>query len=71
LHDLGHEPVDIGDVVANEIFDMVKPADPHKITMNDLIKSKVAGTIISILTDVNGFWKYDNREVLIHDNAAD
>jgi len=65
--ELGHEAVEPGDVVANEIFDMVKPENPNRITMNDLLKSKVGGTVVSILSDVNGFWKYDNREVLIHD----
>ncbi len=49
----------------NEIFDMVEPATPHQITIDDLLRSKVGGTIVSILSDVNGFWKYDNREVLI------
>jgi serine/threonine-protein phosphatase 2A regulatory subunit B'' len=41
---------------------MVKPADPYQITLKDLKVSGVGHTIVSILTDVNGFWAYDNRE---------
>ena len=33
----GQDPVAFDDV-KNEIFDMVKPADPFKITLQDLIK---------------------------------
>jgi Ca2+-binding EF-hand superfamily protein len=61
LIDFGHEPVDVGDVV-NEIFDMVKPRNALRITMKDLIDCEVGHTVISILIDLNGFWKYDNRE---------
>ena len=32
----GHEPVKFLDV-KDEIFDMVKPVDPYKITLQDLI----------------------------------
>jgi len=64
---LGHEPCDVADVV-NEIFDMVSPAHPHNITPQDLIRSKCASTVISILTDVTGFWKYDNRAHLPSDD---
>lgn len=45
---------------------MVCPADPGRITLSDLISSKCGHTVISILIDVNGFWKYDNRETLMH-----
>ncbi len=33
----GQEPVAFDDV-KNEIFDMVKPADPYKLTLQDLIR---------------------------------
>ncbi len=55
----------------SEIFDMVSPAVPGKITLSDLISSKCGHTVISILIDVNGFWKYDNRENLMHSEAAE
>lgn len=64
---MGQEGVNVADVVANEIFDMVRPADPYKITFEDLAACKCGSTIINILTDVNGFWKYDNRELLLND----
>jgi hypothetical protein len=33
------------DVVANEIFDMVMPAEPYKITLDDLQHSRCASTV--------------------------
>ena len=60
------EPVTFEDV-KDEIFDMVKPADPLRITLQDLIRSGQGDTVVSILTDLNGFWSYENREVLVVD----
>ena len=51
------------DDVLSEIFDMVRPADPSKITFDDLCKCGHGHTIVSMITDVHGFWLYDNREV--------
>jgi serine/threonine-protein phosphatase 2A regulatory subunit B'' len=53
--------------VKDEIFDMVKPRDPLRITLADLVRSGHGDTVISILTDLNGFWSYENREVLVVD----
>ncbi len=64
------DPVDVTDVVANEIFDMVQPAQPYKITMQDLLACGCGDTVISILIDVIGFIKYDQREILIHNNEG-
>ncbi|XP_032882334.1 serine/threonine-protein phosphatase 2A regulatory subunit B'' subunit gamma [Amblyraja radiata] len=60
----GQEPVSFQDV-KDEIFDMVKPKDPYKITLQDLISSGQGDTVSSILIDLNGFWTYENREVLV------
>ncbi len=30
--------------------------------------SQQGDTVVSILIDLNGFWTYENREVLIQDN---
>lgn len=49
----------------DEIFDMVKPKDPYKITLQDLVNSCQGDTVTSILIDLNGFWTYENREVLV------
>lgn len=57
----GQEPVKFEDV-KDEIFDMVKPEDPCKITLKDLIRCGKGNTVVSILIDVNEFWAYDNRE---------
>eukprot|EP00090_Calanus_glacialis_P037723 TRINITY_DN6522_c0_g1_i1.p1 TRINITY_DN6522_c0_g1~~TRINITY_DN6522_c0_g1_i1.p1 ORF type:complete len:451 (+),score=188.34 TRINITY_DN6522_c0_g1_i1:44-1396(+) len=64
----GQDPVPFLDV-KDEIFDMVAPTDPLKITLVDLISSGQGDTVVSILTDLNGFWSYENREVLVVDNG--
>ncbi|XP_067124424.1 serine/threonine-protein phosphatase 2A regulatory subunit B'' subunit gamma-like isoform X1 [Centruroides vittatus] len=60
----GQEPVSFEDV-KDEIFDMVKPEDPLKITLQDLINCGQGDTVVSVLIDLNGFWTYENREVLV------
>jgi len=60
----GQDPVPFLDV-KDEIFDMVAPADPLKITLADLVASGKGDTVVSILTDLNEFWSYENREVLV------
>ncbi|XP_013783319.1 serine/threonine-protein phosphatase 2A regulatory subunit B'' subunit gamma-like [Limulus polyphemus] len=64
----GQEPVSFEDV-KDEIFDMVKPEDPLKITLQNLIDCGQGDTVVSILIDLNGFWTYENREVLVNDEA--
>ncbi|XP_055930528.1 serine/threonine-protein phosphatase 2A regulatory subunit B'' subunit gamma-like isoform X2 [Argiope bruennichi] len=63
----GQEPVLFEDV-KDEIFDMIKPTDPFKVTLSDLILCGQGDTVVSILIDLNGFWTYENREVLVADN---
>ncbi|GJY00339.1 putative serine/threonine-protein phosphatase 2A regulatory subunit B'' subunit TON2 [Tanacetum coccineum] len=41
--------------VRDEIWDMVKPADPLRITLSDLLSCKQGGTVASMLIDVRGF----------------
>lgn len=55
----------------DEIFDMVKPKDPLKIKLQDLINCSQGDTVVSILTDLNGFWTYENREYLATDQKDD
>ncbi len=57
----GHEPVPLGDI-QNEIFDMVKPEHPHRISLNDLIRCGQGEVVVNILIDLNGFWTHENRE---------
>ena len=69
----------------DEIYDMVKPAQPLHITLQDLItrcvymsimtrglytptNSGQGETVVGILTDLSGFWAYENREVLLAEN---
>ncbi|XP_024022608.1 probable serine/threonine-protein phosphatase 2A regulatory subunit B'' subunit TON2 [Morus notabilis] len=53
--------------VRDEIWDMVKPADPLKVTLADLLGCKQGGTVASMLIDVRGFWAHDNRENLLQE----
>ena len=55
-------------VAQDEIFDMIKPAHPAHIKLKDLIRAGVGHTVAHMLTDVNGFWTYDNRESLMHED---
>ena len=55
----------------DEIFDMVKPKDPLRIKLQDLIVCGHGDTVVSILTDLNGFWTYENREYLVTDQKED
>ena len=41
--------------VCDEIFDMVQPVDPCRITLKDLISCGVGDTIVSMLIDVTEF----------------
>ena len=41
----GHEPVKFLDV-KDEIFDMVKPVDPYKITLQDLVNRSDKVTLL-------------------------
>lgn len=40
--------------VRDEIWDMVKPVDPLKVTLADLLACKQGGTVASMLIDVRG-----------------
>ncbi|KAL8162245.1 hypothetical protein V2J09_013734 [Rumex salicifolius] len=53
--------------VRDEIWDMVKPADPLRISLSDLLGCKQGGTVASMLIDVRGFWAHDNRENLLQE----
>ena len=60
----GQEPVPFEDI-KDEVFDMVKPADPLRITLQDLVNCGQGDTVVSILIDLTGFWTHENREVLV------
>ncbi|XP_071705096.1 probable serine/threonine-protein phosphatase 2A regulatory subunit B'' subunit TON2 [Rutidosis leptorrhynchoides] len=55
--------------VRDEIWDMVRPVDPLKITLSDMLSCKQGGTIASMLIDVRGFWAHDNRENLLQEDG--
>ncbi len=60
---VGDEPVDAGNVV-NEVFDMVAPAMPGRITLADLRKCKMGALVCGMLLDAAAFAAYDRREDL-------
>ncbi|XP_047035334.1 serine/threonine-protein phosphatase 2A regulatory subunit B'' subunit gamma-like [Helicoverpa zea] len=59
----GAEPVNFDDV-KDEIFDMIRPSEPSRITLADLVRSGHGHTAVSILLELHGFWAYENREAL-------
>jgi len=48
--------------IKDEIFDMIKPADPLKITLKDLVTSGCGHILFSVFTDFNGFYAHEYRE---------
>jgi len=50
--------------VKDEIFDMVRPSDPSRITFGELLRSAQGDVVVNILSDLNGFYNYENREML-------
>jgi hypothetical protein len=48
--------------VCDEIFDLISPANPNQISLDDLMISPHTRIVIGILTDATDFWTYDNRE---------
>lgn len=57
--------------IKDEIFDMVKPEDPAKITLKDIIRCRLGHIFMNILIDVNGFWSYEFRETSAPNFLAD
>nr|XP_022906748.1 serine/threonine-protein phosphatase 2A regulatory subunit B'' subunit gamma-like [Onthophagus taurus] len=66
----GAEPTNFQDV-KDELFDMVKPKDPEKITLQDLLNCGQGDTFLSILIEFHGFWAYENRESVAAEPAQD
>ena len=55
-------------------MDMVRPAskdNKSRFTLDDLINCGQGHTVVGILTDVNAFWLYENRENLMHTPVED
>ncbi|KAL1130103.1 hypothetical protein AAG570_013042, partial [Ranatra chinensis] len=70
MRENGQDPVSFQDV-KDEVFDMIKPADPTKITLQDLLNSGQGDTLVSIMIDLNGFWSHENREATAADDPSE
>ena len=55
--------------VLGELFDMIAPRDPLKITMEDLLQSGNGSRFVGILTDVKAFMSYETRESMSGEDA--
>ena len=66
----GHDEINVENV-CDEIFDMVAPAGGDYITLEDLKRCRCGHTVLFILTDLGGFWSYDNRELLYSQGAEE
>jgi len=53
--------INVQDIII-EIFDMVKPEEPGKINLQDLLKCGNGQHVVNILSSVDGFWKYEGRD---------
>lgn len=56
-----YDPPKTSDII-NEVFDMVNPYRTDCISITELVKSGVGHTVCGMLTDVDAFFAYDNRE---------
>lgn len=70
LKQQGAEPVRFEDF-KDELFDMVKPKDPLKITLNDILSCGKGETFVSILIEFQAFWSYESRESVSSDPSQD
>ena len=61
MEELGSTKLSANSIIA-EIIDMVKPLNEELLTFRDIEKSGMGHWVIRILSDVNGFWEYENRE---------
>lgn len=66
LKSLDQEPVSFNDI-KDELFDMIKPEQPDRITLKDLCRSGQGDVLVSVLIDLNGFWTHENRELMDSD----
>ncbi|VBB33104.1 unnamed protein product [Acanthocheilonema viteae] len=53
--------------IKNEIFDMCHSKNPEGITLKELISSGKGGTVVGMLTDLDAFFEYENREDIIYE----
>ena len=57
--------------VKDEIFDMVKPQDPLRISLEDMLQCGQGHTVAAMLIDIAAFWAHDNRESLAAQTDSD
>ena len=62
---VGSYDVPSADYIVTEIYDLLACNNNDGATLEDVIQSKQGHIVMSMLLDVNGFWRYDNRESLM------
>eukprot|EP00607_Mallomonas_marina_P008262 CAMPEP_0182417434 /NCGR_PEP_ID=MMETSP1167-20130531/1892_1 /TAXON_ID=2988 /ORGANISM="Mallomonas Sp, Strain CCMP3275" /LENGTH=227 /DNA_ID=CAMNT_0024591017 /DNA_START=211 /DNA_END=894 /DNA_ORIENTATION=+ len=70
LRSNGYDAPALSDVTA-EIFDLVSASSSSGVTLQELLRSGQGDTVMSMLTDVSAFWRYDNREALMQQNEEE
>ena len=56
--------------VIDEIYDMVTPKHPERITVQDLVHSGYGDVVLHMLGEAHSFYCYDNREALKAEEQA-
>lgn len=60
------------ELIVTEVFDMLRIPDSQAgASFEDFVKSKQGHVVISLLLDVNGFWRYDNRDSLANEQEEE
>lgn len=57
---MSQEVISLDDILA-QMIDMIKPADPRRITLKDLKQCKMAGVFFNALFNLNKFILYESR----------
>ncbi len=48
-------------LLSGQVFDLVAPSHPRRITRSDLSRCGAAYTVVGMLCDVTAFWEHDSR----------
>lgn len=66
----GYDAPAVGHVVL-EIFDLLSCNNTDGCTYAEVLQSRQGPIVMSMLLDVHGFWRYDNRETIVSNAGAE